>query len=96
MASPPSTRAHPPSGTSHPPSLSGLWPFLRPYRLQVVLAGLFLLLAAAATLAFPVALRLLIDGGLLPDDRSGQVMALRHHFGVLFGVAVALGVFSAA
>lgn len=96
MASHPSTRAHPPSGTSHPRSLSGLWPFLRPYRLQVALAGLFLLLAAAATLAFPVALRLLIDGGLLPDDRSGQVMALRHHFGMLFGVAVALGVFSAA
>ncbi|HRK38641.1 MAG TPA: ABC transporter transmembrane domain-containing protein [Burkholderiaceae bacterium] len=96
MTSPPSTRAHPPSGTSHPRSLSGLWPFLRPYRWQVALAGLFLLLAAAATLAFPVALRLLIDGGLLPDDRSGQVMALRHHFGLLFGVAVALGVFSAA
>jgi ATP-binding cassette subfamily B protein len=62
----------------------------------VALAGLFLVLAAAATLAFPVALRLLIDGGLMPADRNDQVMALRGHFGLLFGVAVALGVFSAA
>ncbi len=81
---------------AHPRSLSGLWPFLKPYRLQMALAGLFLVLAAAATLAFPVALRLLIDGGLMPADRSNQVMALQGHFGLLFGVAVALGVFSAA
>ena len=79
-----------------PQSLSGLWPFLRPYRLQVGLAGLFLVLAAAATLLFPVALRHLIDGGLLPADKSAQAMALRGHFAELFGVAVALGVFSAA
>jgi len=81
---------------SHPQSLSGLWPFLRPYRLQMGLAGLFLVLAAAATLLFPVALRHLIDGGLLPADKSAQAMALRGHFAELFGVAVALGVFSAA
>lgn len=62
----------------------------------MALAVLFLLLAAAATLAFPVALRLLIDGGLMPAERSNQVMALRGHFGLLFGVAVALGMFSAA
>lgn len=62
----------------------------------MALAGLFLVLAAAATLAFPVALRLLIDGGLMPAERSNQVMALQGHFGLLFGVAVALGVFSAA
>ena len=82
--------------SSTPQSLGGLWPFLRPYRLQMALAVLFLVLAAAATLAFPVALRLLIDGGLMPADRSNQVMALQGHFGLLFGVAVALGVFSAA
>ncbi|MBY0465602.1 MAG: ATP-binding cassette domain-containing protein [Burkholderiales bacterium] len=81
---------------AHPKSLGGLWPFLKPYRLQMALAGLFLVLAAAATLAFPVALRLLIDGGLMPAERSHQVMALQGHFGLLFGVAVALGVFSAA
>jgi len=80
----------------HPQSLSGLWPFLKPYRLQVGLAALFLVLAAAATLLFPVALRHLIDGGLVPADKSDQAMALRGHFGQLFAVAVGLGVFSAA
>lgn len=77
-------------------ALRGLLPFMRPYRAQMALAGLFLVLAAAATLLFPVALRHLIDGGLVPADRSAQTLALRGHFLELFGVAVALGVFSAA
>jgi ATP-binding cassette subfamily B protein len=79
-----------------PRSLSGLLPFLRPYRGRIALAGLFLVLAAGATLLFPLALRSLIDGGLVGADRSQQVMALRQHFLALFAVAVALGVFSAA
>jgi ATP-binding cassette, subfamily B, bacterial len=88
-----------PAATS-PTSLSGLLPFMRPYRQQIALAGLFLVLAAAATLLFPVALRHLIDGGLIGDglgaeERSQQAMALRGHFLQLFGVAVALGVFAA-
>jgi ATP-binding cassette subfamily B protein len=49
-----------------------------------------------ATLAFPLALRSLIDGGLVQSDKGTQVMALREHFAALFAVAVALGVFSAA
>jgi ATP-binding cassette subfamily B protein len=61
----------------------------------MALAGVFLLLAAGATLLFPVALRHLIDGGLVSGDRSAQAMGLRGHFLELFGVAVALGVFSA-
>ncbi len=83
-----------------PRSLSGLLPFLRPYRGRIALALLFLVLAAAATLVFPVALRSLIDGGLVggntSEARSTQLMALRGHFLALFGVAVALGLFSAA
>lgn len=79
-----------------PRSLSGLRPFLRPYRARIALALLFLILAALATLAFPLALRSLIDGGLVQPDRGAQVMALRQHFGALFAVAVALGLFSAA
>jgi len=79
-----------------PKSLSGLTPFLRPYRAYILLAAVFLVLAAATTLAFPVALRSLIDGGLIASDRGAQAMALREHFLALFGVAVALGVFSAA
>jgi ATP-binding cassette subfamily B protein len=79
-----------------PGSLTGLLPFMRPYRLQMALAGLFLVLAAGATLLFPVALRHLIDAGLMPADRSQQALALGGHFLELFAVAVALGVFSAA
>jgi ATP-binding cassette subfamily B protein len=70
-------------------------PFLRPYRVQIALALLFLVLAAAATLAFPLALRELIDQGLLPQDRGAQLLALRGHFALLFAVAAAMGVFSA-
>ena len=81
--------------TSNPKSLSGLLPFLRPYRGRIVLALLFLVLAASATLVFPIALRSLIDGGLVPQDRGAQVLALRDHFALLFAVAMALGVFSA-
>ncbi len=85
----------------HPRSLSGLLPFLRPYRGGLLLAGLFLVLAAGATLLFPVALRSLIDGGLVGHGadtaaKGAQLMALREHFVALFAVAVALGVFSAA
>ena len=84
------------SPKGQPRSLTGLLPFLRPYRGRIALAGLFLVLAAAATLVFPLALRSLIDGGLVGADRGEQVMALRQHFLALFSVAVALGVFSAA
>ena len=95
----------PSTAAARPPvkSLSGLLPFLRPYRGRIALAGLFLLLAALATLAFPLALRSLIDGGALAlsppgqaaPDRGAQIMALRGHFLALFSVAVALGIFSA-
>ena len=77
-----------------PQSLSGLLPFLRPYRGRIALAALFLLLAAAATLFFPVALRTLIDRGMAADPGE-RLMALREHFLLLFAVAIALGVFSA-
>jgi ATP-binding cassette subfamily B protein len=82
--------------SQNPKSLSGLLPFLRPYRTQIALAGVFLVMAAFATLAFPLALRSLIDGGLVQSDKGTQVMALREHFAALFAVAVALGLFSAA
>ena len=88
--------ATPTPPTAAPRSLTGLLPFLRPYRTQIALAGVFLVMAALATLAFPLALRSLIDGGLVQSDKGAQVMALREHFAALFAVAVALGVFSAA
>ena len=72
--------------------------FLRPYRARIGLACVFLVLAALATLAFPMALRSLIDGGLVDatGDKGAQAMALRGKFELLFAVAVALGAFSAA
>jgi ATP-binding cassette subfamily B protein len=78
--------------TSSPKSLSGLLPFIRPYRLQVVLASLFLLLAAATTLAFPLALKVLIDQGLVAQSSSN---VLAESFFELFLVAAALAFFSA-
>ena len=79
-----------------PRSLSGLLPFLRPYRGRIALALLFLVLAAMSTLAFPLALKSLIDQGLVSSDPGARVMALREHFLVLFAVGAALGLFSAA
>ena len=81
---------------TNPQSLSGLLPFLKPYRWQIGLALVLLVLAAATTLLFPWAIRHLIDSGFAPGDHSEQVMAMRGNFLLLFGVAVALGVFSAA
>ena len=83
------------SAAKSPRALRGLLPFLRPYRVRMALALLFLVGAAAATLALPLALRSLIDGGLVSADPGARVMALREHFVALFGVGVALGVFSA-
>jgi ATP-binding cassette subfamily B protein len=74
-----------------PQSLSGLVPFLKPYRWWLVCAGLFLLLAAGTTLAFPWVLRQLIDQGLSAGASAEQ---LSGGFLQLFGVSVALAVFS--
>jgi ATP-binding cassette, subfamily B, bacterial len=75
-----------------PVSLGGLRPFLAPYRLPLALAGVFLVLAAGATLAFPWALRRLIDDGLAGSAGDADVAA---GFLRLFAVAVALATFSA-
>ena len=79
--------------------LRALLPYLRPYKRQIALALLFLLLAAASTLALPYAVRLLVDGGLAlapGTDAAARLAAIRNHFLGLFAVAVALGVFTAA
>ncbi len=76
-------------------SLSGLLPFLRPYRGRIALAAVFLGLAAVSTLVFPVALKSLIDQGLVAADNGTRVLALREHFFALFAVGAALGLFSA-
>ena len=90
MASP----THRPASAS-PRSLSGLGPFLRPYRVGIALALLFLVMAAVSTLLFPIALKSLIDQGVIAADPNERLMALRGHFLALFGVGAALGLFSA-
>ena len=91
---------HPVTAVPTPPknvrSLGGLLPFLRPYRGRIALAVLFLVLAAVSTLVFPVALKSLIDQGLVATEPGERVMALRNHFFELFAVGAALGIFSAA
>jgi ATP-binding cassette, subfamily B, bacterial len=84
------------TAAASPRSLSGLLPFVRPYRGRIALAGVFLVLAALATLAFPVALKVLIDQGLVAADPGERMLALRGHFLQLFAVGAALGLFSAA
>ncbi|MBP6675728.1 MAG: ATP-binding cassette domain-containing protein, partial [Vitreoscilla sp.] len=78
-----------------PRSLSGLLPFLQPYRGRIFLAVAFMVLAAAATLVLPVALKSLVDEGIVAASPGERAMALRGHFGALFGVGAALGLFSA-
>ncbi|MBA2672361.1 MAG: ATP-binding cassette domain-containing protein [Ramlibacter sp.] len=90
----PSTRSAQPAKGA-PTSLSGLLPFLRPYRGRIALAGVLLVLAAGATLLFPLALRGMIDQSLSTAGHGERLLALREHFLALFAVAVALGIFSA-
>ena len=84
----------PPAARSVRP-LRDLLPFLAPYHGRIALAALFLVMAALTTLAVPIALKALIDQGLVSTDPGERILALRGHFFALFGVGAALGVFSA-
>ncbi|MFZ6733791.1 ABC transporter transmembrane domain-containing protein [Undibacterium sp. Ji42W] len=75
-------------------TLKGLLPFLTPYKMQFVLAGIALLVAASATLAIPYAFRQMIDLGFGAGDRSIKHVDLT--FLALFGVACVLGIATAA
>jgi ATP-binding cassette subfamily B protein len=79
-----------PKGSSLGP-LRALVPYIRPYKRTLYLALAALLLAAGAQLSLPVALRYLIDLGLLADNAN----TIDRYFLALFGVAVAFGLFSA-
>jgi ATP-binding cassette subfamily B protein len=71
--------------------LRALLPFLRPYRGILVLALLALLVAAAAMLALPVALRHLIDQGI----SSGSSETVNRYFVAFMAAAAVFGVFAA-
>jgi ATP-binding cassette subfamily B protein len=60
-----------------------LTPYFRPYRLQIAAIGLVLLLEMSFNAAFPLSLKLLIDGALLNRDHRILVIIL-----VLLGVGV--------
>jgi ATP-binding cassette subfamily B protein len=72
-------------------SLRDLWPFLRPYRLQVTLAFVLLCLGSATLLLVPLAFRDLIDFGFGQHAKSNAgllgSLGLNGHFFLLFGLA---------
>jgi ATP-binding cassette subfamily B protein len=71
--------------------LRALLPFMRPYRAVTAAAMVALLLAAAAMLSLPVALRQLIDHGLAAKDAS----AINRYFLGFLAAAVIYGAFAA-
>lgn len=66
-------------------------PFVRPYMGTLYLAMAALLLASAAQLTLPVAVRYLVDAGLVAENAS----SIDRYFLGLFVVAMAFGLFSA-
>ncbi|MBA2547529.1 MAG: ATP-binding cassette domain-containing protein [Burkholderiaceae bacterium] len=78
--------------------LAALAPFLKPYKKQIALALLFLLLAAAATLALPAAIKSLVDHGFAADvsDSAERLAAVRRQFLLFIPLALAMAVFTSA
>ncbi len=72
-------------------SLRSLYPFLAPYRWRLAAALVALLVAAAAMLALPVALRQLIDRGLTANSAT----TINVYFIGFLAAAVVFGVFAA-
>ncbi|MEW6020595.1 MAG: ABC transporter transmembrane domain-containing protein [Pseudomonadota bacterium] len=77
-------------------AFKGLFPFLRPYRRQFVLAGVALLFAAGATLAIPAAFKQMIDLGFGAAAGAHSIRNVDATFLALFGVATVLGIATAA
>ncbi len=76
-------------------TLKGLLPFLVPYRLEFVLAGIALVVAASATLAIPYAFKQMIDLGFGAAG-SQSIEHVDLYFLALFGVACVLAIATAA
>ncbi len=86
---PPSTPDRPKAKSLRP--LAALVPFIRPYRGTLLLAALFLLVAASAQLALPVAFKRLIDDGMALRDAT----TINHYFILFLGAAIVFGIFAA-
>ena len=72
--------------------IAALWPFIRPYGVVLVAAIAALLLASAATLVLPIAVRFVIDRGFSGD---GSFETINRYFFGFLGVALFLGAFAA-
>jgi ATP-binding cassette, subfamily B, bacterial len=83
------TAPRPPAKSLNP--LLALIPFLRPYRAVLLAAMGALLIASAAMLALPVALRQLIDHGIT----AGNAATINRYFFGFLGAALIYGVFAA-
>lgn len=73
-------------------ALTGLLPFLKPYRGKILLGFILLCLASGTILMVPLAFRDLIDVGFGGQAKAGKAlvsgMSLNGHFLILFGLAV--------
>lgn len=77
-------------GSKNLKQLRAILPFVQPYKKQIALALLLLVLAAATTLYLPVAVRQMIDLGFAPEHKE----AISRYFMLMFGVAVAMAIFT--
>lgn len=75
--------------------LAQLLPFIKPYHRTVWLALAALLVAAAAMLALPIAVRRVIDEGFTAGITEGSTTSIDSYFVILFVLAVTLGAFAA-
>ncbi len=71
--------------------LQGIWPFIRPYNGALIWAAVFLLIAAGAQLALPVAFKHLIDDGMALRNAS----TINRYFILFLLAAIAFGAFAA-
>jgi len=85
----PITEERPKARTARP--LLALVPFIRPYLGRLALALFALITAATALLAFPIAVRYLIDAGLTAENAA----AIDRYFLWMFAVALVFGLFAA-
>ena len=79
------------SGYRRLSSLSHLMVFFKPYKIRMLVAFIVLIIAAAAALALPIAIKLIIDQGYLLKNSE----LLNQYFLLLFAIVIVMAVFSA-
>lgn len=79
-----------PKGRSLGP-LRELWPYLKPYRLRLMMALLALVIASGAMLVLPIAFRDVIDQGMAVQDSR----TIDLYFVAFLGAAAVFGIFAA-